>query len=153
MVDFAAMLKTKAVDVTPPPTLPVGTYRTRVGTYKTVSKTINGEDKGIFSFNLTILEPLTDVDEDAIKEYGGLDKLKNHKLKHDVFVGDDGNLSQVKRFAEEVCKVEVSEDMEMLEVIAGTQGATVLVAIQHKPRGNGKDGVFAVISNVLPDEE
>lgn len=152
MVDFAAMLRTPVSNIKPPPTLPVGTYQARVGTYKTLTKTISGEDKGIFSFGLTILSPMGDVDEDAIETFGGLDALKKYKLKHDVFVGDNDNLSQVAKFATEVCKVQSEEGQAFEELLAETNGTTVLISIQHKPRTKG-EGVMAIIANVIADED
>lgn len=152
MVDFAKMLKTPVADIKPAPTLPVGTYQCRVGSYKTVAKEIQGEEKGIFTFGLQILAPLGDVDEEAIETFGGLDQLKKYKLNHDVFVGDNDNLSNIVRFATETCKVEQTEGMQFDELLAETKGVTVVVAIQHKPRKKG-EGVVAVISSVLADEE
>lgn len=151
MVDFAAMLKTPVAEIKAPPTLPVGTYQVKVGTYKTLTKTIQGEEKGIFSFNFSILNAMEDVDPEAIEIFGGTDALKKYKLKHDIFVGDNDNLSNIAKFATEICRVEQTDEMSFEELLAETNGTTVIISVQHKARTKG-EGFMAIIDKVLADE-
>lgn len=152
MVDFTKLMKTPVSDIKPAPQLPVGTYLCRVGSFKTNTKTINNEDRGIFTFQLTVVEPKEDVEQEAIDEFGGLGVMQKYKLKHDIFVGDNDNLSAVLRFATETCKVEQQEGQSLDEVLNETNGAFVLVSMQHIPRKKG-EGVVAVIDKVISNED
>lgn len=152
-MNFNDILKTKVVSVAPPPLLPFGSYLCRVGSFRTVTKQIDGAEKGLISFGLTVIDPQADVDEEAIESFGGRDKLRGHKMKHDIFIGDDGNLFNVVQFAREVCKVDKEdENLNINELLAETNGVMVLVVIQHKPRKKG-DGFISVIDKIVAYED
>ena len=73
MVDFRKILGTKVEDVKRPPLIPVGTYRARVAKPVSYDEISNGRFK-VMDFQLQLVEPMADVDADALTEYGGLGK-------------------------------------------------------------------------------
>ena len=135
MPNFSDFLDRRADEVERPKPLPVGTYRTVIkGQPRFDKSTKKGTE--FVEFTHTIVEAADDVDEDALKEYLGDDKLRGKEIKN-VYYLTENSLWRVKEFLEH-CGLDVEGKHTLGQLIEGTPNCEVYLTIRHEPSQDGQ---------------
>ena len=128
MVDFRKILGTKVEDVKRPPLIPVGTYRARVAKPVSYDEISNGRFK-VMDFQLQLVEPMADVDADALTEYGGLGKgsVLTHRFMFSTEEGPEAaanverTVFNLKRFLSDHLKIQGEDLNELASQAVGNE--------------------------------
>lgn len=154
MVDFTKILATKVEDVKRPPLIPAGTYRARVSKPASFDEISNGRFK-VIDFQMLLVEPQLDVDQDALAAYGGLNP--GSQLRHRFMFGtedgpdakarEDRTLFNLKRFLSEHLGVQGDS---LNELVANAQGNECLVTVAWRPDPNDAEIQYNEIRKTAP---
>lgn len=137
MPDFAEALNVKMEDIKEPPKLPIGTYRAVVNKVPEISKSDDGKWTFV-DFNLKIVGAQEDVDQDELRDFGG---LANTNRRHRFLfpTGDDEDAKKsfartdwaMKQFMEKHLQANVA-GMSKKEALAQCVNHECLVAINRR---------------------
>ena len=144
MANFKAILSRKMDDIEAPKPVPVGIWNFRIPElYQLQELGKNNSEAAVFQ---CIPYEAVEVDEEAIAEYGGLDAIKQRKLKHTLWLTEDA-LFMAKRFCTEHC--EVGQDAEtLLQALNETKGASFAGVVTHYTNRAGDP--VAQIDSTMP---
>lgn len=142
--NFSALLEKPADSVERPKPLPAGTYLCVV---KGLPE--NGESTQkktpFVRFNCQPLQAQEDVDQDALKEMGG---LENKMIRDTYYVTEDA-LWRLKKFLEDL-GIE-AEDKSIGQMISEAPGCQVLISLRHRASEDGQS-VFAEVAKTAAVE-
>lgn len=132
MPNFMEILDKKVGDIERPPLLPVGTYRWVVDGYKT-DTVANGEWE-VLDFTMKIIEPMPDVDEDDLKQFGNVvGQTRRHRFMFPTNPDEAANFAKtefnLKRFLEEHLQIDGADKMSLKEALANCKGHQCLATI------------------------
>lgn len=131
MVDFTSILQKKVEDVEKPKPRPVGTYRGVIqGMFKQKTVKVQGEDRGILSFNVKLQMPHEDVDTEALSEAGDISTWP--PMNHDIWVDTPEGEWALRQFLSETLQID-GEGKSLGEMCAETPGLALNVNIGHRP--------------------
>ena len=155
MVNFADALNTKAGDIERPPLIPVGTYTAIVSRLPT-TETISDGKWDTLDFQLRLQSAGEDVDEEALKEYGGLGPNATLRRRF-MFNREDQaafnrTLFDLKRFLLEHLKVEGSDSTPLKQLIDSSVNHQCLVFVAWRPDKNDAELVYNEIKKTAPLE-
>lgn len=142
---FGSILDTSSSEIERPKPLPVGAYVTVVQGQPRMDKSTKKGTEFV-EFTLKVLEPLDDVDEDALKEVGG---IKDKTIRATYYL-TEGAVWRLKDFLDHCGAGD--EDESLRQRIADTQGKQVIAHIRHEASEDGSS-VFARLRNTAPVEE
>ncbi len=155
-MNFDDVLKTKTSDIERPPLVPVGNYRVAVAKVPEFQEISSKNWEGnTVNFQLQLIEPQSDVDEDALREFGS---LKSTQIRHSfMFPKDDKQGTEraaynMKRFLIEHLRIEDADNMEMKQLIAAAQGRQCLAEIGLRPDKEDKETFYNTVKKTAPLE-
>lgn len=144
--NFGKLLDVAPTEVERPKPIPAGTY---LCTVKGLPKFDKSSKKGTeyVEFTLVPVSAGDDVDEDELKEFGG---LKDKTIK-DTYYITENSVWRLKKFLED-CGLDVDNKKTTLrELIDETPNAQLNVIIKHE-FGNDNVSVFARVAGTAPAE-
>lgn len=142
---FSSVLDMPADSVERPKPLPVGSYVCIVQGQPRIDKSAK-KGTEFSEFTLKLLEPLDDVDEDALKEYGGI-KDKTTKV---TFYHTENSIYRLKEFIEH-CGVEIEEGVSLRQLIGEVTGQQVVAHVAHEASDDGQM-IFARVKSTAAVE-
>lgn len=144
-IDFNALLNSSAPlsDVPPPKLIPAGTYIAVVGTHKVGTRKVNDEAVTVVDFPLAFQsvwtddQGLSDIDDDVLEDFGGVEKLRQYnRMNKSVFMTEGEGEYNLAKFLTEVCGVGAEHPLK--DALALARGARIGVKIKHILRRNAK---------------
>lgn len=155
MVNFADALKTKAGAIERPPLLPIGTYSAIVSKVPTM-ETIGDGKWDTLDFMLRLQTAHDDVDQDSLKEYGGLGAQSVLRQRFMFNKEDEAafnrTLFNLKRFLLDHLKIEGTDDTQLNELINNSVNHSCNVFVQWRPDKNDAEVIYAEIKKTAPLE-
>lgn len=150
MASFTDILKRKAEEIEPPKKLPIGTYLFAIPSVPK-SDTLKGDKWDVLDFELVCLQPMDDVDAEALADYGS---VQGKKLRHRfMFDKEDENrfnqtLFYLKQFMTETLGID-AEGKDIAELISEVPGHKCLATIRWRTDNTpGREArVFEEIGN------
>lgn len=142
---FSSVLDTPAGDIERPKPLPVGSYVCVVTGQPRIDKSAKKQTEFV-EFTLKLLEALNDVDEDALKDVGGI----KDKTTRVTFYLTENSIYRLKEFLEH-CGVDMEDEGSMRQYIAEAPGKQVVAHIIHEASQDG-DAVYARVKNTTAME-
>ncbi len=152
---FQDALDKQGQDIERPPNMPVGTYRWVISKHPTMDSIADGRFD-VIDFMLQCVEPLEDVDPDAISEYG---KVQGKVMRHRFLFNTDPNekaafdrtLFNLKIFLREhVGLGESFDNMTLKEALAESVNQEVLASVSWRPDRNDPEIVYDQIDKTAP---
>lgn len=142
--NFASILDMPTSEIERPKPLPTGTYTFSIqGLYKEDKST--KKQTPYIEFTCKPVAAGDDVDQDALKEMGGLgDKTFRH-----TFYLTENSAFRLKDFLLDDLKLEEQDNLR--QMLADTPNCQFLGTIKHRPSEDGK-AVFAEIGSTAPVE-
>lgn len=148
MVDFTEALNKPAEEVKKSPPQPVGTYQAMIqGMPKQLSRTINGEDIGIISFNCKALAPLEDVDQDHLTAEGQEPIQSWAPFRQEFWVNTANGVNSLVTWLENVLEIERT-GKTVGQMIAEAPGKQLLVKLKHRPYTNKTTGEMEIAVDI-----
>lgn len=149
--NFSSILERSASDVERPKPLPSGTYICMVqGMPRFDKSTKKGTDYVEFSLRVTDVyrndEGESDVDDDALEEYGGI--TEKSRLRATFYITEDA-VWRLKKFLTD-CGID-QEGKSLAMMIHDAPNQTLLVHVGHRAAEDG-EGVFAEIKKTAKYE-
>lgn len=145
--NFGAILDKAPSDIKPPEALPVGSYLCVVqGMPRYDKSTKKGTE--FAEYNLSIIQALDDVDEDAVKEVAG--GIAGKIIKATYYL-TDGALWRLKEFLEH-CGLDVENAESLRELMEQPNGQQVIAYLKHDPATDGSNRIFAKLAGTAPVE-
>lgn len=145
MTNFSNILDAPAAGFERPPPMPVGSYICLIQGQPERGKS-DKKQTDFIRFNLQFVQPLDDVDPEALEDIGGY-QGKNMPI---TFFVTDKSAYRLKEFLAD----DLGLDLEGKTFWAAAQeapGSQVLISIRHKPTEDGK-GVYAEIASTAAVE-
>ena len=147
----------KVSDIERPPNIPVGTYTAVVTKVPSVETIANGAYE-VLDFQMKLLSPHDDVDQDDLKTYGGLGPMATIRRRFMFNTGDtpedkanfERTLFQVKTFLKDHLLVEGNADAALNEVLNASVAHQCNVFIRWRPDKNDKEIMYAEIASSGP---
>lgn len=140
-VDFNSILDTPVEEIVAKPPVPVGSYKARIKSLEPITSS-QKKTPGV-RFQLALFEALEDVDQDLLKESGG---LKDRELKHELWVTPD-SASMLKDFLISDVGLE-GTGRTLRQLMAECINAEVGVKVIQVPSKDGKR-MFANIQSTF----
>lgn len=155
MVNFADALNTAAGEIERPPLIPVGTYTAIVSRVPSI-ETIGDGRWDVLDFQLRLQAPQEDVDEEALKEYGGLGQQSVLRQRFMFNKEDEAafkrTLFNLKRFLLDHLKVDGTEKTPLKELIDNSVNHSCLAFVAWRPDKNDSEVVYNEIKKTAPIE-
>ena len=150
MSNLADILDTKVDDIEKPPLPPMGTYVMAVEKFEQVER----GDWKIIEIFFKGVRPTEDVDEDDLKDFGGVESVK---LRNAFMFGDDeaSNATTkyaLRRFIAEHLQVEGAEDGSLGQALANSVNHQCFVTCVHTPSKKNPEDSFANVKSTAPLE-
>jgi hypothetical protein len=151
MPNFMNSLQTTLEEVKRPPLLPVGTYRAQVNK---IPEIIDEHDRYQYvDFQLRIVQPEDNVDQDELQEFGGLNNvIRRHRFLFDK--DDEAAFKraeyQLKRFLTD--HLQVDPALGFKEAMDSAPGHSCLVDIGRRADKQDKDIIYEDIKRTAPVE-
>lgn len=143
--NFASLLATPGSDVERPVPMPVGSYICTVAGLPRFDKS-SQKQTDFVEFTLKFVSAGEDVDEDTIKEMGG---LGDKTIKATYYITETA-LWRLKDFLS-ACGLEADGDKTLEELIDETPNCEVGIFIRHEP-GNDGQSMFARVGRAFKVE-
>lgn len=147
-VDFNSLLTREVGTSEAPKPVPAGSYIFSV-TKREFDKTKPKDNKTptpIVRFLVKPVQPLEDVSEDELTEFGGMEKLSEKELRHEFYVTADAIYRLEKFLAEDLA---LGTGMSNAEAIDSSPGAQFMGMIVHQP-GKSEGQVYTNIGQTGP---
>lgn len=149
-MNFANILNDKLEDVKRPPNVPVGTYRVSV---KAIPEIVERKNFEILEFQLQLVEAQEDVDQEDLKNYGGLGPTARVRRAFMFNTEDDAAFKRtefdLRRFLEDHLKC-ATPDMAMKEAINASMGAQCLAFINWRQDGQDPEVQHNNVARTAP---
>ncbi len=142
---FSSVLDTPAGDIERPKPLPVGSYVCVVQGQPRIDKSTKKQTEFV-EYTLKLLEALDDVDDEALKDIGGI-KDKTTRI---TFYLTENSIFRLKEFLEH-CGIEMEDKGSLRQYIGEATGQQVVAHIVHEASQDG-DAVYARVKNTTPVE-
>lgn len=139
---FESILDRKSSDVEAPKPAPVGEYRVMVAGLPREDKSTKKQTPFI-EFTLKFIEALDSVDEDALEEWLGKDKITDRTIRHTLYL-TEASLFRLVKFLDHLDAGD--EDMTLSQRIAESPNKEVIITIRHEPSEDGET-MFARIGS------
>lgn len=147
VASFGSILQGSMADVERPKPVPTGHYvSVLIGQPRFDKSTRKGTE--FVEFTHKLIEALDDVDEDALKEMGG---LKDKTIRNTYYLTEEAKY-RLKDFLIHCGVADEDSDVSFSEAIAETPGKQVIVHIKHRPNEDGS-AIFANVAGTAPVEE
>ncbi len=137
---FASVLDMPAQDIERPKPIPVGSYVCVVQGQPKFDKSTKKQTEYV-EFTLKLLEAMDDVDEDALKEAGG---IKDKTMRNTYYL-TEGAIWRLKDFLGH-CGIDTDTDASLRQLIDEAPGKQVVANIAHQASNDGSS-VFAQVKN------
>lgn len=149
---FRSILGTPRKDIEPPKPLPTGTYTVRVNAHKELSS--KGENpRPIIEFPLSVIAAGSDVDEDQLEEFGGIEKVIKQKARVSFWLADDdgtATLHRLNEFLEKTCGISQEEDQTLGEAISRANGCIIKAHFKHRIDKTDPTKIYAEVDMTSP---
>lgn len=142
---FSSVLDMPASDIERPKPAPVGSYICVVQGQPRIDKSAKKQTE-YSEFTLKPLEPLDDVDTDALEAWGGI-KDKTFKV---TFYHTENSIYRLKEFLEHL-GIDMGEDESLRQAMAEAPGKQVIAHIIHEASQDGET-VYAKVKNTTAVE-
>lgn len=147
-VNFAALVNTRLADVPPPKLFPAGAYVAKVLGFEPKTRPIGGEEVSVVNIKLAFVQPFTDqdgnsnIDQEAIAEYGGLQMIqKQDRLTYTIWLREEDGASALQKFLVNVCRAD--DSLSIKDALTAVRGTLIGVNIQHRQSTRpGEEGSF-----------
>ena len=153
MSNFLEVLNTRVSDISRPPLIPVGTYIARVKAIPS-TETIGNGKWDVLDFQLQLVSPMEDVDQEALAEYGGLSgaSVLRHRF---MFSKEDEtsakrSLYNLKRFLLDHLQMPGTEETSMRELLNDCVGQTCSVFVRWRPDQNDPEIQYNEVGKTAP---
>lgn len=142
---FSSILDKQPADVKPPEALPTGSYLCVV---KGMPRYDKSTKKGtpFIEYTLVIIQPMEDVDADALAEFGD---CKGKVIKA-TYYDTEGAGYRLKEFYEH-CGLDVENAESMRELVDQPNGCQVIAYMKQEPSDDGRR-MFSKLSGTAPVE-
>ena len=146
--DFTSMLDAQPIDeIEKPKPLPEGSYQARI------VKIENGETREkktkYVRFNFEVVQPLEDVDEDALETFGD---VAGKKVRTDFYVTEN-SLFMLKDFVLYHVGIEPEDGVDRLSpLVSECQNQEVGIKIKHEISNDGQN-TYAVVDGTFNLED
>lgn len=154
---FQDALDKQGQEIERPPNMPVGTYRWMVSKHPVMDTIADGRFD-VVDFQLKCIEPLDDVDADALDNYGTVQgKVMRHRFMFNTDpnekAGFDRSLYNLKIFLREHLGLgEELDKMSIKEALAESVNREVLASVSWRPDRNDPEIVYDQIDRTAPVE-
>ena len=152
-MNFADALNVPVNEIERPPLIPVGTYRAQVSKVPSMD-TISEDRWDVIDFNMRLVEPLEDVDQDELSKYGGLSPASviRHRF---MFSREDEaffkrSLFNVRRFLQDHLKVDMNDSTSLKEALNGAVNHQCIVHVKWRADKNRPEELYNEISKTAP---
>jgi hypothetical protein len=139
---FGSILDQPAADAQRPPNLPRGHYHVSVASFREDKSSQKGTE--FVEYGLKIVEPLDDVDEDDLEEFGD---TRGQVIPVQFWVTDK-SIYRLKEFLEH-CGVDLGDKKSFKQAIPEAVNCEVIAQVIHEPLLSG-EGVRARVRNTSP---
>jgi hypothetical protein len=139
---FGSILDEPAQDAERPPNLPRGHYHTSVASFREDKSSQKGTE--FIEYGLKIVEPLDDVDEEELEEFGD---TRNHVIPVRFYLTEKSKY-RLKEFLEH-CGVDLSDGKSFKQAIPEAVNCEIVAQVIHEPLQSG-EGVMARVRNTSP---
>lgn len=148
MVDFSKITSMSFDNVERPKPAPQGHW---LGMIESHEYGESSQKKTPFvRLNIKLVQPQDDVEQEAIEEAGGMEKITKRTLRHEFYLTEDAAF-RLKEFFEEVLQMDTS-GQTIADLVPQVNNQQVVVEVGHRIGGQNNDETFAEVKSLLPVE-
>lgn len=155
MVNFADALNTSANSIERPPLIPVGTYSAVVSRLPSM-ETISDGRWDVLDFQMRLLQPQDDVDQDDLAAYGGLGPQSVLRFRFMFNKEDEAafkrTLFNLKNFLQKHLQIDAPENAPLKELIDMSVNHQCLVYVKWRADKNDPELFYNEIGKTAPLE-
>lgn len=137
--NFQSILSDSPTEVLRPPMTPIGTYLCVVGDWE--SGQSSQKKTPFIKFNLKPIAPMQDVDEDALKEIGG---LEGKRLSITFYITDEA-VFMLDQFHEN-CGIDLGDGTSRAARNDEVRNAQVLATVEHEIDRNNPERTYVRVN-------
>lgn len=154
-MNFTEALNVKVSDIERPPLIPMGVYRAVVVKIPSLDQ-VGSDEEGwdTIDFILRLLEPMQEVSEKELAEYGGLTDSSIINYRFMFPRNDDAGFKRtqfnVRRFCEDHLQIDGAADMSFKQMLNSAANHQCLVFVKWRADKNDPEIQYNQVAKTAP---